>query len=382
MTKTIKTLLYNVLAIIILTHTCAAKLSQAEINELYTNFESEFEKICYTPQFRQYDNKKLIKAIERNRPENITLKKLSYAKPLAAYDKAILISMVKDEEDIIFENLCWHYYMGFRKFIIIDNGSTDNTLTLINKFQELTTPSTHLTLIQDPEISYRQASRINACIKLAEILFPDILWIFPNDADEFITLDKSLEETLSCVPIDINCITSPRISYIASDDYFQHNKDDPFYKKIHRAHKGSPYSSDNPRADAKTFIRAHQGLLIQNGNHSASLMSHCPQDYISGLNYGIHIREFPLRSPEHALKKMVNLGIAQIVKRAKYSESGCPFTAVDSRYQRYLEIGDAAAMEVFKDFMTKGGYSFDEEMPIEKIIKNINPTFLALKKTT
>lgn len=44
--------------------------------------------------------------------------------------------MVKDEEDVIFENLVWHFCVGFRKFIIVDNNSTDKTRILIEKFQK------------------------------------------------------------------------------------------------------------------------------------------------------------------------------------------------------------------------------------------------------
>ena len=45
--------------------------------------------------------------------------------------------MVKNEEDIIFENLVWHFATGFRKFIIVDNMSTDQTRNKIQEFSQL-----------------------------------------------------------------------------------------------------------------------------------------------------------------------------------------------------------------------------------------------------
>lgn len=341
-------------------------ITESVAQKLYEQFESDFSHICYENGYAESipSNKNSFKrALNKNRPDKIKLKKLKLKEPLPAYEKAAFVTMVKDEEDIVFENLCWHYFMGFRKFIIIENNSTDNTSARIETFKELTAPSTSVIKINEPRIEFRNRSKVNALAKLAETLFPEILWIFSNDIDEFITLDKSLNETLSKIPAHINALVLPRITYVAGNDYFNYPQHEKFYEKIHIAHKENPNFGRGSFhfSYVKTCIRAHQKLLFRNGCHYILEKSPTTAHYASGPDYGLHIREFPFRSPDQALKKIVNVGIAEQENRKTYPEK---LYYVDRRYQRYLEVGDAAGMEVFKDFMTKGGYSFDEKMPL------------------
>lgn len=349
--------------------------SQALPQERYESLEGELEKICYTNTFGTCYPETYPPVQERNLPKNLNLTNVADIKQLPAYHQAAIISMVKDEKDVIFENLCWHYYMGFRKFLIIDNGSTDETSAIIDRFKKLTSADTVVIKINDARVLYAQASRTNALIMLAEELFPEILWIFPNDADEFIVFGKSMEETLSEIPSKANCIYLPRITYIPTDDYFSHGKETPFYQRIHVAHKRNPYgAADDYMGNGKTFIRAHQGLRLCYGNHVVSAMSETAQIYASGVDYGIHIREFPLRSPEHALKKIVNMGKAHIELNKTHTNLKNEHYA-QARYRRYLEVGEAAGLEEFKQFMTKGGFSFDERMPLERAVEVVmNPT--------
>ncbi|MDD5125424.1 hypothetical protein, partial [Methylovulum sp.] len=63
------------------------------------------------------------------------------------------ISMIKDEEDIIFYNLLWHYELGLRKFFLIDNLSTDKTLQRIKLFEKLFDDA-EIFILHDPVIAH------------------------------------------------------------------------------------------------------------------------------------------------------------------------------------------------------------------------------------
>lgn len=84
----------------------------------------------------------------------------------------VLISMVKNEEDIIFENLVWHYAIGFRKFIIIDNNSTDNTKSIIEKFAALTEKKAIVFLINDKIFEHIQTRIITGSYLFAKSVWP------------------------------------------------------------------------------------------------------------------------------------------------------------------------------------------------------------------
>ncbi len=339
-------------------------------NDKYNQLESELTELCNRPNFSSLTMKESQhQALQRNLPKNILLRPLSYPNPLEACEKIALVSMVKDEGDVIFYNLSWHYFMGVRKFILIDNGSTDNTWSAVMQFKNLKSLSAKVILITDTRVLYAQASRMNAIIKLAETIFPEVDWIFPNDADEFIVFDESILETIRKIPPNINCIHSPRITYIPSNDYFSMPVEKMFYEKLQVAHKRNPYGyPDDSPWNGKSFIRAHQGLLINKGNHFVSDASITVPTYISGLEVGIHIREYPLRSPEHALRKIVNMGKAHEALRKTYPDIK-DFHYADDRYRRYLEVGDAVGREEFKKSMGTGGVYFNEPMPLEEAKK-------------
>lgn len=50
--------------------------------------------------------------------------------------KLIMTLLVKNEEDILEENLCFHKAMGVDGFIITDNNSTDSTPDIIRKYKQ------------------------------------------------------------------------------------------------------------------------------------------------------------------------------------------------------------------------------------------------------
>jgi len=101
-----------------------------------------------------------------------------------------LLLMVKDEDDIIGENLEHHYRLGFRRFFILDNASTDQTAARIAAFRAGHADA-GVFCAYDFIVGYYQEAKTRAMATFAEAYLasqhPGLDWIFYLDADEFIT---------------------------------------------------------------------------------------------------------------------------------------------------------------------------------------------------
>ncbi|CAI9121243.1 glycosyltransferase family 2 protein [Brytella acorum] len=104
--------------------------------------------------------------------------------------EAAILMLVKNVDDIIGVNLRHHYHLGFRRFLLLDNNSTDRTADIITRFR-LERPDAGVLHITDFEVAYQQAAKMAALSLFAEQYFrvssPPLRWLFFVDADEFIT---------------------------------------------------------------------------------------------------------------------------------------------------------------------------------------------------
>ena len=89
---------------------------------------------------------------------------------------------------------------------------------------------------------------------------------------------------------------------------------------------------------------------------------------MNAMTIGMSLREYPMQSVEHTLKKVKNMGIA-FEKLRKFSGHGRIY--VDNRYERYLEDGEQAIIEMFKESYAPEDdhYFIDDALPMKKAIK-------------
>ena len=84
----------------------------------------------------------------------------TFAQPHVAppCEVAVATMMIRDEQDVIEQNLCHHYRLGFRKYALILNRCRDNTQLIVEKFQ-----AEHMDaivcVITDPVEGYYQAGK-------------------------------------------------------------------------------------------------------------------------------------------------------------------------------------------------------------------------------
>lgn len=275
-----------------------------------------------------------------------------YGPPL---DNVAYVSMVKDEADIIFTNLLWHYSIGFRKFVLIDNLSVDNTRQEIDRFR-LRFEDALVIVINDPIVAHLQAEFITAGLRVACTLWPEVAWVFAVDADEFLSPERRLGDILKEIPESAHALMLPKSQYVPTLGFNDEAPDAPFFVKL-------PFRERLSHNSCKVVVRGRHFLEIGQGNHMAMFNGQDLNAYLGGLSLGLHYREFFLRSLDHARSKVVNGGRAVEAAEAigKKDVGGNHWKAWFDIYQR---CGDAAVKTIFESHFRKPEDLIYDPMPI------------------
>ena len=219
--------------------------------------------------------------------------------PGEPYLAAAVVMMVKDEADIIGENLSWLHHIGLRRFILLDNASTDDTAPIIERFRRAHR-DTELLVVHDPLVRYMQAEKTTGLYRLAISIWPDIRWVIPADADEFLIAEHGLG-VLDRVEPGTDAISVPKTIH------FQRQGSDHANPSVMgRMDYRSPLFCVPPKVIAKQDLF----MTITQGNHKVRLVDDRPPRYSGGFRLGLYYREFPTRSFAHFLRKISNGGPA------------------------------------------------------------------------
>ena len=88
--------------------------------------------------------------------------------------------LIKNEADIIAENIHVHAALGVDSFVVMDNGSTDGTIDIIRSLAQ----KYSITLIERPTLDYQQSNWKTEMAHIARKKH-EADWVIANDADEF-----------------------------------------------------------------------------------------------------------------------------------------------------------------------------------------------------
>ena len=220
-----------------------------------------------------------------------------------------MVFRLRDEADIIEQNLRYHRAQGVDLFIVADRGSTDGTLEILERHER----AGHVKLERVGRGGDRERGSEIALTRLAMELGAD--WIIHNDADEFWwPLAGSLKETLAAVPEQYGLVVAPRSEFAARPG------DDPFFERMtarearflrppkaaHRAHEQIKVRGSQP---SEIWIRrdpAGQKRLIGR----AALRSKAEHDQIEQVELAISpeftvgVLRFPVRSFEQYRRRV------------------------------------------------------------------------------
>lgn len=303
------------------------------------------------------------------------------------------ITMVKDEDDIIYQNLVWHFAVGFRKFVIFDNNSTDNTLLMIEKFIGETRDLATVFVINDPIEVHNQNKIITSGYRMAHEIWPEVKWFFPVDADEFWVFSQEPEMALAGIPDNVDVLSAIKLRYRPTDGYDYASDSNNFWHKLRYRDAGwSSFDEDSNKYNItpKVFLKYSKNFSLAMGNHyvvyNGPLSRKADENegveyhndlydvvYGSSDLYGIHLREYHMRSIEQTHKKFNNgLKAATMLGSPKKDSLRAGKHWID--YQNYLSsAGDpkAAAEMKFKKYgrPLNEGDVIDDPLAIDEAIK-------------
>lgn len=273
----------------------------------------------------------------------------------------IMTLLVKNEEDILEDNLLFHKAMGVDGFIITDNNSTDRTPEIIRKYRE---KGWVKEVIKETATNYEQKQWVDRMIWKAKTIYKAD-WIINADADElWYSPSGNLKTELSVTHANVlNC----EVKSVYPEEgkrFWQWDKvvkevTDPIRYNLSR------YSLFE-RQNRKVIHRATSYLQISMGNHKVAMF---PKRTVDSC---ICVYHYNVRSKEYFMEKMINGGKQLEQHRGKHGGRHWRYFyqlhkegKLEAEYDRV--IGKTAYDELCKD----GFINLDTAIP-DAFIKIVN----------
>ena len=209
----------------------------------------------------------------------------------------VLTLLVRDEADIIRQNIEYHLKNGVDSIILTDNGSVDGTLEICQEYLG----SGIIQIIQEPARDFSQYAYVTRMANLASTKY-NADWVINADADEFFLSEnhQDLKSALSSIAPEYSMVSVNRNDFVPIHrDYKDFSPTQfPYQKK----------KSLNLRGESLPPKVVHRGgssdIQVSQGNHSVTG---------SGLDNilvdsPIQIFHYPIRSINQFRSKVRNAG--------------------------------------------------------------------------
>lgn len=198
--------------------------------------------------------------------------------------------LVKNEDDIIKENIDFHLHHGVDYFIITNHNSSDNTLNILSEYQKLNLA----TIININSDTYEQHLWVSNMAKLAYSKFNNS-WIINNDADEFWVPQPPFNNLKSILSLFNNHF---KLHVQRFDFIYRSFKNIKFYNALIFRESSSKWT--------KCCHIATSDASIEIGNHNAfsPSLNHLPSAPIPPNL--LKILHFPIRNPLKYIQKILH----------------------------------------------------------------------------
>jgi len=217
--------------------------------------------------------------------------------PRDSFPKIVMTILVKDEVDVIRENIEYHLSRGVDYFIVTDNDSSDGTTEILREYERKGV----LSYIHQDGV-YSQSEWVTQMARTAH-LDHQADWVINNDADEFWWHDCGcLKVALSNVSSRCEVVAARRHNMLLPAEVDEGADRVPFYERMIYRRQVSINRIGKP-LPGKVCSRGTDDVVVHAGAHSVSspsLGEPCRSD--------IEIIHFPVRSREQLERKVVNLG--------------------------------------------------------------------------
>lgn len=170
--------------------------------------------------------------------------------------RIVMTYVVRNEGDVLDLNLRVHRALGVDAFAVLDNGSTDATAEILERWRAAGLAH----VISDPEADSDEVFR-SWQTRLARLAATDLGadWVINNDADEFwYPVSGDLKTTFAELPPEVHGLLAPRIEFVPRPE-----DDEPFWRRmtLREAHT---------RVLPKLAHRASTDINVGPGSHHVS----------------------------------------------------------------------------------------------------------------
>ncbi len=127
--------------------------------------------------------------------------------------RLVMTLLVRDEADVVRENLDYHFSQGVDFAVVMDNGSRDGTREILRDYE-----TRGLVRVIDEPGVYRQARWLTRMARIA-IDEEGADWVLPNDADEFWFPESgTLKEAVAALDPGIGGVVCRRLNFVPTPE--------------------------------------------------------------------------------------------------------------------------------------------------------------------
>ena len=209
----------------------------------------------------------------------------------------VMTLLVKNEEQMLAQQIEFHHALGVDHFIVTDNNSTDGTPDIIRRYQD---KGWIVDVIEEHATDYEQKAWVDRMVELARAKH-HADWIINADADEFwLPACGSFPELLK--DTRANVLAGELHSVLPEESKpWQEWTQLVRYVDDYEAYGLSRFSIFE-RQNKKVLHRSRGYLQISMGNHKVSMLPHIEH------RADITIFHFNVRGREQFMQKMINGG--------------------------------------------------------------------------
>lgn len=271
------------------------------------------------------------------------------------HPRLVMTLLVKNEEELLAENIEYHHAQGVDAFIITDNNSTDRTPLIIEHYRQ---KGWVVEVIRETATDYSQKQWVDRMVMLARTRHKAD-WVINADADEFwYSPHHDLKHELSLTHANVLQCSIRNVLPEEGKPWTAWSHTVRCVPDL-QAYDLSPYSIFN-RQTQKVMHRTDGYLQISMGNHKVSML---PK---RTAHSEVIIFHFNIRTRQQFLTKMINGG--QQLEQRKSKHGGRHwryFYALYKQHRLEAEYDRVVGTHVI-DRLTKDGYVVEEAgLPIQ-----------------
>lgn len=259
----------------------------------------------------------------------------------ARCNKLVMTLLVKNEAEMLERNLQFHHMMGVDAFVVTDNNSTDDTPSIIEKYQKM---GWIVHVIKEEATDYMQKVWVDRMIQYARHeLHAD--WIINADADEFwYAPSGNLKHELAMSHHNLlRCNT--RSMYPEEGKHWTEWTHRVEFVEDYEKYDLSPYSIFM-RQRGKVAHRADGYIQIGMGNHKVWMVPrNMTKSNILIYHYNIRAREAFVAKMKNGGEQLLNHPKKHAGRHWRYFYNLYQEGKLDKEYQRVLGTSHREQLE-------------------------------------